>query len=353
MHTTRRLAKYTFLALSFLSSVLELGPIIALAQEGESLVIVLLAGLAYQIGNLIAGMRSATAVLLPISALIAIGLAWFSRQSEVFFLGSVLFGSISLQRMRRSINASHGNTLGVTTLQKRSVRIAGFAVAGIVGLPVYPWMISLIGVAAVGAYFSFAHGTEEGKRNYRVRTNPLPIVMLIHQSHYFAYAYLIPVLLIVVFGSSPYLVGIGFVIGWISYASVESFVHSRRFATVFIVGHAVVAVSLACLGIFYFSLPIVLFAWFLSGFGGGTVFCLARLNKAAGSYRIDLEPWEDLGHVIGVVVSILLAIVLFNPFRGVFLAASVIALLAGLSMWLSAGRMPQPDADADNITSVL
>ena len=57
-----------------------------------------------------------------------------------------------------------------------------------------------------------------------------------------------------------------------------------------------VAISLSILGYFQSFLPLTMIFWFISGLGGGTVFCLTRINKQLSlQFRTEIEFWEDVG----------------------------------------------------------
>lgn len=342
-----------FLGLSLLSSTVELGPIIILAARGESLVVILLAGLAYQVGNLIAGMIALPTILMVISGILAAVFSWLSSDHLSFFYLSVLLASISIQEMRRFLRITQKDSVKVNTLLKRTVRIVGFVVSGFIGLTMYPWLISLIGAVAIVVFLRFGRFSAKEKNPFSLGVSPLSSLMVVHQSHYFSYAYLIPVLFLVVLDIPRHLVGIAFVVGWISYASVESLVRSSRLVGVFIVGHVVVATALFCLGLFYRSLPAVLGAWFISGFGGGTVFALTKLNKMAATTSVELEPWEDIGHVSGVILSIVFVLLAPNAFRDAFWASSIIALIAALLMAISAGWISRSISQSGRFKSGL
>lgn len=328
--------KLVFLSLSFLSSMVELGPVIMLAADSNSLTKVLAAGLAYQIGNLVIGVIQIRVLWIVVIGILAACLSLFASSDTALLYLSILMISISLQGLRRFLASSKGDSIRVSTLLKRITRIAGFAVAGFLDPVNYPWLVGLIGLAGIILLFWLRDSETDtnfhAKRNFTV--NPLSIVMIIHQSHYFSYAYLMPVLFLTVLQIPQKLVGIGFIIGWVSYASTESLIRKRNFIAIFVIGHFVVAVSLLVLGALYWISWMVFLAWFISGLGGGTVYCLTRLNKFTGLNSVEMEPWEDIGHVTGVIISITLAW-LFVDLAIHFWASSTLALLTIISMLIS------------------
>lgn len=159
--------------------------------------------------------------------------------------------------------------------------------------------------------------------------------MVVHQSHYFLYAYLIPWFLVRHLNIPAPFVGLAFILGWISYVSTEHLVRHTDLLRVFISGHIFVAISLAVIGVFHNSLPVVLVAWFASGLGGGTVFCLTRLNQRVGKERVEMEFWEDIGHVLGVMSSLLLTVWVPHQLFTVFYASAGLAMTAACLMYFA------------------
>ena len=137
--------------------------------------------------------------------------------------------------------------------------------------------------------------------------------MVLHQSHYFSYCYALPLLFDqFALGGRP-LIGIWFACGWVSYLSAETI--WRRFSPTrtFLVGHVCLVVLLVAMAKFSHFPWLLVGLWVLSGLGGGTVYCLTILHQAEGWPHRRLEVAEDLGHLLGVLVSI--AAVMFVSLR--------------------------------------
>ena len=75
---------------------------------------------------------------------------------------------------------------------------------------------------------------------------------------------------------------------------------------VVVAGHVGVAALLFSLGSGYPGMIWLAGAWFLTGFGGGTVFCIRRLAAAwaPADRTTEMDAWENLGHVLGVIVAV-------------------------------------------------
>jgi len=327
---------FLYLFLSFLASLMELGPVILLLDSQYSVLSALFIGFCYQLGNLIPSIARLPSKLLIIITIIGCLFSVFSEDFPFAFYVAVTLGSIVLQSLRRSIN-SKGDLL-VTTFTKRLSRIVGFAVSGMFSY----WMITVILLALIIIGFVITHNLDTS-HHFSVRpllpsATPIALVMVIHQSHYFSYAYILPALLLLRFFIPTSFVGMLFIVGWLSYISTEKLVHSQRYIHVLFIGHALVALSLSALGYFQASLPLVMISWFFSGLGGGTVFCLIQINKQLTlQSHTEIEFWEDVGHVTGIALSIILVIFLFSdPFR-MFYASALIAIITALGVVLSKG----------------
>lgn len=319
-----------YLFLSFLASLIELGPVVLLLGTQNSILSALIVGLCYQLGNLIPGVFR-----LPKKFLITITIVGclFSVVSSKFpfaFYVSVTLASVSLQSLRRAISSK--GDLMVTTFAKRLSRIAGFALSGMFSY----WMISVVLVILIIVSIIGIPNTHV-KPKLPLPT-PIALVMVVHQSHYFSYAYILPALLLLYLHVPTPLVGVYFIVGWLSYISTEKIVRSEKYVNILIAGHILVALSLTSLGFFYWSLPLVIIAWFFSGLGGGTVFGITRINKQLIlQSHTEIEFWEDVGHVTGVALSILLAIFLSSsPFK-MFYASALVAIITALGVALSKG----------------
>jgi hypothetical protein len=327
-----RVLDAVFLLLSMLSSIMELGPVVLLILSGRSLVEILVGGLLYQLGNLFASSVALRKSLVVGSLLAATILSGFSSGSILAFYCSIFLASIGLQKVRRFVTAVNKKSK-VTTFTKRFVRILGFALVGLASYVGY--IIVLAGILLTSIALAMWR-PEDWSRNPPIsmpHRNKIAEIMVVHQGHYFSYTYLIPVIFLQELNISTFLVGLAFVCGWVSYILAERLIRSQDLIRVFMLGHLLVALALSTIALIHGSLPVVLAAWFVSGFGGGTVFCLTRLNKLAGQQQVEIEIWEDIGHVAGVLVSILLTLFIFDQAFYIFYVSAGIALTAALMMY--------------------
>lgn len=330
-----------FLSLSFLSGVLELSPVLLLIDDHRSGGAVVAAGFAYQCGNLAASTtRLSKAFILALLILAAI-LVWWAPLSPVIFFCAVLLTSLGAQKLRRFVVAINDGPR-ISTLTKRSVRIIGFALIGLVTYQTYALCVVVVLAIAIVVALWRRESWSVHPPIHKPRASVLAVAMVVHQSHYFSYTYILPILFIVFLGVPHLLAGVAFVVGWISYTSAEPLTRrwfaSKSFAQIFVGGHILVALSLGAIGLFGDSLPIVLAAWFASGLGGGTVYCLTRLNAAAGPMAVELEFWEDVGHVTGTLCSLVLAIALIERLTAAFFVSALLAVAAAMLLIVARER---------------
>jgi len=122
-----------------------------------------------------------------------------------------------------------------------------------------------------------------------------------------AYAYTL-VLVLMSAGIPVATVGVCFGIGWISYALTAEATPWGPPLRTLIAGHTVVAVALMMMATSP-GLALLLTLWVITGFGGGTVFCIERLALAWGPGRVtSLETFENAGHVLGCSAALLVSL---------------------------------------------
>lgn len=327
MTLDRRQNRAIALSLAVAASLLELGPLVTLLQNEKAILDLLIAGLAYQLGNAaprpvaLSGryvLAAATLTSATIFMAVPVGtLAWFLAISSL---------SWALQIIRRNLTLAATNELP-TTAQKRVARVLGFVAAALVPLPAWTTGVLLAtGVALV----AMPPAKNIASHTCRGFGHPIEWTMLVHQVHYFSYAYAVPLLVATtVLGGLP-LVGLWFACGWISYLSAEFLWRRWPPRRVFLVGHLFLAVVLMVMSMTADAPWITLVFWVLSGFGGGTVYCLALLHKGQELAHERLERAEDAGHLLGVLIAI----------AGVsFLNWNAISLPAVGSMWAIAAAL--------------
>ncbi len=308
--------------LSMLTGFLELGSVIFAIRHHLPLVAILGIALAYQVGALLKNPIYLSAFIYRLIAISAIFTGFLIWINPWFLDLDIFLISVCLQGIREE--ALQYQPVG--TLAKRISRIIGFILVGLLS----PQSLILLPVLILLLSF----GTMKlNKMDLHMHVTPLKSLgisgkaMIIHQSHYFIYTYSMPILFILYFRLDNIEVGLAFIIGWISYSLAPVLLNRFKPFKTLIAGH--ISVSVILLAIFFTNhdLPILLTAWFLSGFGGGTVFCIKRLAKtwSTWDHTSDMDAWENIGHVIGVLSAIML-VVATNNLLSLFPAASFLAM---------------------------
>ena len=160
------------------------------------------------------------------------------------------------------------------------------------------------------------------------------LVMLIHQIHYFSYAYVLLYLLLRQGAFNPYIevkhviVGaILFALGWASYISGEFVLKTMLKLSpivAIISGHIWVVLWLLSIVFYMQHFALVGTAWVVAGFGGGSVYAIKCLAKNLHC-TADLELWEHLGHVVGVLFAIVLVGLMQQKLEAPFILSVVAA----------------------------
>jgi len=212
-----------FLLLSMLSSLLELGPVVLLIATMHHPSEILGAGLAYQIGNLAASTLRMSRTLVISFLLGAAVCAALARETTGLFYVSVLLTSLGTQKLRRfSVAINPGPS--ASTFIKRLVRIIGFALVGLISYGGYLLLVVGLLVIATTVALWRKESWADTPPIHKPRSNPLAGIMVVHQSHYFSYAYLIPWLFVHHLKIPVLFVGLAFILGWLSYVSTERLV---------------------------------------------------------------------------------------------------------------------------------
>lgn len=312
-------ARAAYLALSSASGFIELGSVMLAVRLGLPIPFVFAFGLTYQLGALFQNPFEFTGRQYRFMVAAASAAACASYYDARLLWVSLLLLGAGLQGLRDE--AVRGTRVG--TLQKRIARIGGFAVAGWLtpGL-VIASSVSILLIAE--ALCRWSGRTEIAVKPFR--RPPLGVlagVMVIHQMHYFTYAYALPALFLGVHGLDPLPAALAFALGWISYSLAPSVLTRVPSIVVVVAGHLGVSATLIFMSWNFHNLPLLLAAWFASGFGGGTVFGIRRLVSEwrSGDTKADLDMWENVGHVLGVLMAI--GLTLARPsFSLLFLAAA-------------------------------
>ncbi len=295
--------KIIFLILSFLSGATELGGILYALRTNFNIVEIVGLGLAYQIGNLVPNPiklnRKASIFSAVLSSCCFVTFKFINANYWLLFVGFVLI-AMSIQSLR-SLQKEN-----VSTPVKRLFRIIGFLGSPLMSINVFVCVgVILICVSTVT------------KWNYikcelnRPKVGFINAIMITHQIHYFAYAYFILILIANIISKSfnknsisQILIGVLFTLGWLTYTSISVVLKKEKYFRYFITGHlflTIVLFSLAYNSDNYWSIIL----WILTGFGGGTVFCIEKINNLTNeSTKRDIVFSENIGHIIGVIFGL-------------------------------------------------
>ena len=327
-----------FLGLSLASGAFEIGVVVGAAASGWPVELVLAVGLAYQLaavfvdGAVHLGLI-ANRIALVLAALAALAVVVVHTEKVVFVVATFVVALV-LHSMRGD------GPKGTSTMAKRSFRVVGFVIGAVAGLLVVPiTALILLGI-------DVASRAQVGYRE----PGPLHLtsahsVMVIHQSHYFVYAYALVILLVTGLGVPPALAGIAFSVGWVSYTLTERVLAGVSATTTVVFGHFLAALCLLVIGMAHDSFVIVLIAWFFSGFGGGSVFRLARW-VATSSSPAETHLWENVGHVVGVLVAMVI-VFLTAQLVDTFFVGAALATATAVSYLALSARTPRDQPSSD------
>ncbi len=308
-----------YLLLSGASGFIELGAVIYALRYWNSVPAALIVGLAYQSGSLLRNPIRLGSGICKAALLCGAILAPLSGESVGAFVVAIFLASLGIQGIRD--DASHRADVG--TLLKRVTRIAGFGAVGLFGA------IPLMLASLIALMLSLCVRSE-GELRIRVLPTHSGLAgnaMLIHQAHYFAYCYILPAVLLREAEMTPTAAGAAFALGWISYALAPVLLRGAPVVLAVVVGHLGVAIVLAGMAIAGDRVALLLMLWFASGFGGGTVFGIRKLHETWGrrNRTVNLDAWENIGHLVGVGLS-LIVVSISSSTTNAFLLASVVAI---------------------------
>lgn len=169
--------------------------------------------------------------------------------------------------------------------------------------------------------------------------------MVFHQMHYFSYCYVLPCLFYLMLKDYGYsdisaclIAAFMFAFSWVVYLMPqwisEKSTKKINYFQIFLAGHSILAlIMLAMSWLSYMKMytPLVIL-WCLTGFGGGTVFCIQHLSTEYE--KTDLKFSEDIGHALGTIFSIGICCCFDD---NVWLFASMCCLIAGIFVCLTIG----------------
>jgi hypothetical protein len=293
-------------------------------RQGQSIILVLLIVLAYQIGcffptNIRLKKRPFLIAMGSISFILAvmhyfIPLFWL-------LLTSVLLVSPCLQIVRNMYNSS------VSIGFKRVFRILGFIISPLFN----PLLLASIAIVVT---LVMALSKKKDDNSLFFERMPLPnFLMIIHQMHYFSYSYIVLVIAHNFDNHNGFITAFIFALGWVTYTSAQYIFKGNNYSIYLICGHIFLVILLIAMSLCNSDLTRI-FLWVLTGFGGGTVFCIKEILTQHNKYDNHLlETSENYGHVFGVIASIILYAIFRNVNVPIFFA-SICAMLTVLLAFL-------------------
>ncbi|APT75183.1 hypothetical protein XO10_01390 [Marinitoga sp. 1135] len=249
--------------------------------------------------------------------IISIGLIKFSTIPIFYFFFSFIFMKI------RS---------NISEYSSKKVKIIGRAI-GFILSPFYNSLIYLLCVILTSVICLLTTELETTKRLKINKINNkensiIYLLMALHHTHYFVYAYSIPIFFFQKNILPIEITGLIFYLGWAAYNAYEKIIKPAW--NWFIIGHILAAFSLIILymtNVLFFTI----IAWFMTGLGGGTVYMLHSLvYKKNNNTKKDMLIAEGFGHLIGIIlwgIIYLLKGVNANFLFGAFFAI-IIAILS-------------------------
>lgn len=298
-----------FLILSLLSGVTELGSIYLGIIWKLPIHFIILLPLFYQAGNLLTN-------FLPLKAFFGIAVvgivfvllgvySWYP--SFWFFAAQLALTSYCIQLVRMR------NKSSCATWLKRSFRVAGFALSPLMCFKDGQVIVLLSMILCVFPLTKEILSRDARKvplPTCKNKTYEISLVMVFHQLHYFVYSYMIPIYVNQKTGNlvaSALLFSLSWVIYLIPQTIAEK-LHIVHYKIMFFCCHAFLGLCMAAMSIFaYFdNMRMVLLFWMLTGFGGGSVFCIKHLYKKYAPVNMDLS--ENIGHFFGPILAIALYI---------------------------------------------
>lgn len=322
---------FVYAACTVLEKNIELGLILLAYRHHHTLTAAIATGLSFQSAKVLATriQIQAPAWVWTVLALIGASAISLTTSPLVQLTGCVLvtFAACSL---RQALKPSPGNDVPY----KSFLRFAAVACT-----PWYsPWITAIgIGFVCFAQLFLGAPRFKFEKVLFPIGPlMPNHIAMMLHHTHYFTYAYAVPVFFLALAPKWLALAGVHFYLG---YACYDLWYVARRHPSwkVFLFGHVVAAGALLFLfstnNVFAFTI-----LWVITGIGAGTVKMLLGLRDPN-----DLEPghnltiYEDFGHILGIVLCTLL--IVLTDAQTTAIAAGVLCVAAGLAPYSVIGIM--------------
>lgn len=296
------MGKIIFLFLSLISGMMELGGVLYAIKNNFSVLQIVGVGLAYQIGNLVPNpikLGKKTTILSALLCILCLGYYLFISMNYWILVAGFIFSAMAIQSLR---TFQKGN---IPTAIKRTFRILGFILSIFIGRELF-LSIGVI-LMIISALIKWPYAKFEV---IKPKISFINVIMVTHQIHYFVHAYFIIVmirdLVYKSFGTndiSLLLISVLFTLGWITYTGISLILRKKHYFRYFIIGHLYLSIVVLFMAMFYNNFTAVIL-WVLTGFGGGTVFCINKINEITEeSSKSDIIFSENLGHIAGVVIG--------------------------------------------------
>lgn len=352
-----------FLILSTITALLECGSIfLQIGYDLQPWQILSLC-LAYQIGNLFPQpFQCSKNMLIRLTSVSAgfIIAAYFLKDRLLFqwilYFAGILSLSIPLQSTRASLKTKS------STIKKRIFRIIGFLLSPI--MHYFPTLLlllcCLIVLFTVISLQTNKEKTVKETVSYKyLYKNPYYFIMFCHQLHYFSYTYAL-IIFVHKLTCLPFPTMFFFACTWLTYLLTEPLVLAlykacsisntlpHRYLLTIIGGHSVLCIILLLLPNIK-SVPLFLFLWIITGFGGGTVFAITESCKRLPTYKKELlDITENAGHLIGTALAVLVLTIFPEsmqhlPYLSAFFA--VVVILMTTQKHITIHRLSQPKGD--------
>ena len=293
----------TFLLLSLLSGILEIGVVLSMYYAGKPAWEILLMGSMYQLGNLLFFPGKLKQPLLRVLGIInlCLGLAGMYWDNPAITAGQVVLSSLCIQAVRARQKGT------CPTWLKRMFRIGGFLLAPL--MVVYPGeMLFLCAAIPFGAAMGSWKGWDAAEEN--ISGKGLSVTMIFHQMHYFTYTYAMP-LVVLGLTRNLYLCAALYALTWVIYLLPGLMAGKRKGydpRILFFICHLFLAAVMGGLTASFLTgnITIGFLAWMLTGLGGGSVFCIGQLTERDKARNMTLS--ENIGHFAGALVPVIVSV---------------------------------------------
>lgn len=297
---------FSFLILSFLSGVIELGSAYIGIIHELPVCLILMLPLFYQTGNLMISVLPRRLLLNVIFTGIVCFLSIIYYICPNFWILAVelAFSSYCIQFMR----ACHKSSC--PTWLKRSFRIAGFALSPIMLCNDGQIIFFFSALFCIFLIIKDTVAHRESKiisQGKKTQITGISMVMIFHQMHYFVYTYIMPIF-IYTLTKSIIMSSLVFSVTWIVYLLPQTIAEKFNivnYKKMFFFCHFFLGVCMAIIAVsaYFHNTTFVLLFWILTGLGGGSVFCIKHLCKRYESMNMDFS--ENIGHFVGPLIAVL------------------------------------------------